>query len=332
MVTKPKVNITTAAAATTTSNGGSSAGIATNGDAYSYQNSNTPTAAATNSRSNNPYETPPTIHQYHTEEDNGTTSSYSYLFRSTSSSSSMIGDTSLLPNIGRTNRYADHALFGLAYHELMIRLQISISVNALFVLVILFLTWYMQLFQPIHLVLSAILAILAFVLLMVEGKMVLNNIFASSSSPTTTANTTTAVTSSSTSASSVNNTTASNQNTHTIHVIMKQLERVGTIILYHPMGKTSYLLVCSLLCFTITGIIMFLFGIVFLCNALTLIYCYVTYPECRQSFQTPSNNNNNNTDEDNNNVSRSWSSYYSDIANTATVSSWVGERASLLRT
>jgi hypothetical protein len=115
---------------------------------------------------------------------------------------------------------------------------------------------------------------------------------------------------------------------------------MGTIVLYHPIGKTLYLLTCSLLCFYITGLAMFLFSIMFLLNALTLVYCYVTYPECRKSFEslllpnppqslyTNPDSNNHNTD-----VSqRSWSSYYSDIAtNTTNVSSWVSERASLLR-
>jgi hypothetical protein len=306
--TNPKVSITSSTHDTSGGTNSNSSHII-----YSYHNSS--------DASSNPYETPPTIHQYHdTTTSNTTTSSVFHGIRSISSG---IGDTSLLPNIGRTNRYAEYALFGLAYHELMMRLQLSISITAVLVLVVLFLTWYMQLFQPIHLVLSVLVAILSFILVMIEGKAILHNIFSSSQQAPSFATTTPAIP------------TTTNSPT-TIHVVMTHLERIGTIILYHPIGKTLYLLTCSLLCFYITGIAMFLFSVLFLLNALTLIYCYVTYPECRKSFeslqdqQSSIDGTNDGSNNSNNDVARSWS-YYSDIANAATASSWVSERASLLR-
>ena len=300
---KPKVSITTAA-----TNGEGVVTPSHNHDPniFSYQNS------SNNSTSSNPYETPPTIHQFHSDDGDPL-------------QQRSVGDTSIRPNIGLTNRYAEHALFGLAYHELMTRLQISVTINALMVLVLLFLTWYLQIFQPIHLALSVVLAVLAFILAMVEGKTIWNNVFSS-----------TAPISSSTSSVTSSTTTASDT---TIHVVLKQLEKIGTIILFHPIGKTSYLLICSLLCFFITGVMMSLFCIWFLGNAITLIYCYVTYPECRQSFQEQQQQYERSSSTtadgtDTNNVARSWSSYYSDIANTTTTvtTSWVSERASLLRT
>ena len=318
------------ATATTGTNDVTATGSSTTGSSpiYSYHNySDTGRSMSSSSNKNNPYETPPTIHQYHSDNTSTTTTTAS--IRSTGGNS-IIGDSSLLPNIGRTNQYADFALFGLAYHELMVRLQLSICLTAVLVLVVLFLTWYVQLFQPIHLVLSIVLAVLSLILVMVEGKTLwnqnntnTNTIFSSSSfhagTTTTTPSTTTT-------------------NPTTIHTVLQQLERMGTIVLYHPMGKTLYLLTCSLLCCSITGMAMFLFALWFLANALTLIYCYVTYPECRTSFASSSSTftttteNDGSNNNDNNNVGRSWSSYYSDMANTTTVaSSWVSERASLLR-
>jgi hypothetical protein len=341
---KPKVNITSSSSSTTHNNdmtGGSNNNNSNN--LYSYHNS-----IGSNDINTNPYEIPPTIHQYHdtnTTAATTTTSSSSSIFHGLRSiSNSGIGDTTLLPNIGRTNRYAEYALFGLAYHELIMRLHLSITITAVLVLVVLFLTWYIQLFQPIHLVLSAVVAILSFILVMVEGKTLWSNIFSSSQQPqsvaTTSSSSVTSTASSSSSSFNAASTPENANNPTTIHIVMRQLERIGTIILYHPIGKTLYLLTCSLLCFYITGIAMFLFGCLFFFNALTLIYCYVTYPECRKSFeslqqqqqrQESSTMDTNNDSSSSNNVARSWSSYYSDIANTATVSSWVSERASLLR-
>ena len=332
--TKPKVSMTSTgstATATTGTNDVTATGSSTTGSSpiYSYHNysdTGRSMSRSSSSNKNNPYETPPTIHQYHSDNTSTTTTTAS--IRSTGGNS-IIGDSSLLPNIGRTNQYADFALFGLAYHELMLRLQLSICLTAVLVLVVLFLTWYVQLFQPIHLVFSIVLAVLSLILVMVEGKTLwnqnntnTNTIFSSSSfhagTTTTTPSTTTT-------------------NPTTIHTVLQQLERMGTIVLYHPMGKTLYLLTCSLLCCSITGMAMFLFALWFLANALTLIYCYVTYPECRTSFASSSSStftteNDGSNNNDNNNVGRSWSSYYSDMANTTTVaSSWVSERASLLR-
>ena len=322
--TKPKVSISSHPTDDTTrgTNHNSASGTNSSSNLYSYHNS----TGAGDTTTSNPYEIPPTIHQYH----DTTTST---LFRNS------IGDSSLLPNIGRTNQYAEHALFGLAYHELVTRLQLSISLTAALVLVVLFLTWYVQLFQPIHLVLSVIVAILSLILLMVEGKMLWQSLFSTSSPPSFA--TASSLSSNTITVPATNATTTTNPTT--IHVILKHLERTGTIILYHPIGKTLYLLTCSILCYSITGTAMFLFAILFFGQALTLVYCYVTYPECRKSFdslqQQPSSTTTTTsgstavTDSEghHHNVARSWSSYYSEIANTATVTSWVSERASLLR-
>ena len=319
------------ATATTGTNNATVTGSSTTGSSpiYSYHNySDTGRSMSRSSNKNNPYETPPTIHQYHSD-NTSTTNTTTTGIRSTGGNS-IIGDSSLLPNIGRTNQYADFALFGLAYHELMLRLQLSICLTAVLVLVVLFLTWYVQLFQPIHLVLSIVLAVLSLILVMVEGKTLWNQ-------NNTNTNHTIFSSSSFHAAAATPSTTTTNPTT--IHTVLQQLERMGTIVLYHPMGKTLYLLTCSLLCCSITGMAMFLFALWFLTNALTLIYCYVTYPECRTSFASSSSTfttttteNDGSHNNDNNNVGRSWSSYYSDMANTTTVaSSWVSERASLLR-
>ena len=53
---------------------------------------------------------------------------------------SWYGDATLNPNTGRTNSY-DYALFGLALHELLDRLRLSIIVCSLFQFLVTFLTW-----------------------------------------------------------------------------------------------------------------------------------------------------------------------------------------------
>jgi hypothetical protein len=76
-------------------------------------------------------------------------------------------DPTLEPNTGLTNSY-DYALFGLALHELLDRLRYSIIGSSIWLFLVIFFTWWTRLVRPVGLFLSVLLAILAFVLLVVE--------------------------------------------------------------------------------------------------------------------------------------------------------------------
>jgi hypothetical protein len=103
---------------------------------------------------------PPAVHQL--EDAN---------FASPQPQHAYFGDASLAPNTGLTNSY-DYALFGLALHELLDRLRLSIIINAVLLLALLFFTWWRRLFQPAHLAMSIGLAALVFIMLVVEVKSV----------------------------------------------------------------------------------------------------------------------------------------------------------------
>lgn len=77
------------------------------------------------------------------------------------------GDASLEPNTGLTNSY-DYALFGLALHELLDRLRYSVIASSVWLFLIIFFTWWARIIRPIGLLLSFLLAILDFILLVVE--------------------------------------------------------------------------------------------------------------------------------------------------------------------
>jgi hypothetical protein len=76
-------------------------------------------------------------------------------------------DPTLEPNTGLTNSY-DYALFGLALHELLDRLRYSIIGSSIWLFLVIFFTWWTRFVRPVGLFLSVLLAILAFVLLVVE--------------------------------------------------------------------------------------------------------------------------------------------------------------------
>jgi hypothetical protein len=247
---------------------------------------------------------PPAVHQL--EDDNFASPPKHAYF----------GDATLAPNTGLTNSY-DYALFGLALHELLDRLRLSIIINAVLLLALLFFTWWRRLFQPAHLTMSIGLAAFVFILLVVEVKSVFDATGTNSVSST---------------ASAVVN-DISGANREIFATILKRIEQIGLSILYHPLGRTMYLITCGVLCFWIGGLIEALLGLMFITNACALLYCWVTYPEFRKIFASPERNTDNNNDGSSSNNqsysarSASWS-YYSDAASTT--ASLVSERASLL--
>jgi hypothetical protein len=88
------------------------------------------------------------------------------------------GDATLQPNTGLTNSY-DYALFGLAIHELLDRLRLSIVVSAVLLLLVIFFTWWTRLVRPVGLLVSFLLALLDVVLLVVE----VSGLFRTTSTP-----------------------------------------------------------------------------------------------------------------------------------------------------
>lgn len=81
----------------------------------------------------------------------------------------VMGDASLRPNVGLTNRY-DGALFGMALHELLEQLRMANIICALASIILLLMSWLLRLiiFQMDKLMLSIYLAILSLVLLLTE--------------------------------------------------------------------------------------------------------------------------------------------------------------------
>ena len=183
------------------------------------------------------------------------------------------GDATLEPNTGRTNSY-DYALFGLALHEILDRLRLSIIVNSLLMFMFIFFTWWIHLFRPFRLILSLVIGALALVLLVVEVSSILNPQGA---------------------ATAVNNSISSNTGTDDsssnrsyyeakLKQFLRFIERLGLLVLYHPIGKTIYLSVCGVLCCVVGGV-SYLLGVLFFLNAAVLLYCWLTYPEFRRTFE-----------------------------------------------
>lgn len=227
------------------------------------------------------------------------------------------GDATLQPNTGMTNSY-DYALFGLALHELLDRLRLSIIINAVLMCVLLFFTWWTRLFRPFDLVVSIALGILVLVLMVVE----LKGIFESAG--TDSAN----IGSRLDSASSILNNDANGSFANFI----KYTEQAGLMVLYHPIGKTAYLVTCGCMCWWIGGVWEEMLGLMFVSNAGVLLYCWVTYPELRRTFDPAAGVGGEGNDNNQNSArSASWSYYYQ--ATSTSVSSLTGavsEKASLL--
>jgi hypothetical protein len=177
------------------------------------------------------------------------------------------GNANLQPNTGLTNSY-EYALFGLALHELLDRLRLSVIINALLVMALLFFTWWQRLFQPVHLVMSFLLAALVLTLLVVEIKSIWDG-------------------TGSNSAATPGWNAVSSSNREMLVRILKRMEQTGLMILYHPIGRIMYLMTCGGLCFWIGGAVEALLGGMFMVNAGGLLYCWITYPEFRRTFAPP---------------------------------------------
>lgn len=181
------------------------------------------------------------------------------------------GDASLQPNTGRTNSY-DYALFGLALHELLDKLRLSIIISSIFLFLVTFLTWWQNLFRPFQLVLSLVVGAMVLVLLIVEVSSLYNTTGSESASLLTN-----------------NSLQHDKSNEAKVKKCVFATEKFGLLILYHPVGKTIYLVVCGAFCCIIGGFSILL-GLLFLANAAVLLYCWLTYPEFRRTFDTTKNN------------------------------------------
>lgn len=186
------------------------------------------------------------------------------------------GDATLEPNTGLTNSY-DYALFGLALHELLDRLRLSIIIASCLMFIITFFTWWTRLFRPFDMILSIVLGILVLTLLVVEGSSIWKPVAADTVS-----------------ASSLNIATLkqeqedpNSRNRAKLETFLKFTEHIGLMVLFHPIGRTAYLVVCGILCWILGGAWELLLGLLFFANAAVLLYCWVTYPEFRRTFQSP---------------------------------------------
>jgi hypothetical protein len=175
------------------------------------------------------------------------------------------GDASLQPNTGRTNSY-DYALFGLALNELLDRLRLSIIISSLLLFLVVFFTWWQHLLHPFQLVLSLVVGFMVLVILVVE----VSSIFRGEGTE---------------SASILSNQQGDTSNQALVKRFLQAVERGGLLILYHPIGKTIYLVVCGALCWIVGGIADWLLALLFFANAAVLLYCWITYPEFRRTFQ-----------------------------------------------
>jgi hypothetical protein len=226
---------------------------------------------------------------------------------------SYFGDATLEPNTGLTNRY-DYALFGLALHELLDRLRLSIIVNAVLTFIILFFSWWTRLLRPFNLFLLLVLSVMVAVLLVVEIK----SIFESAGTD-----------SASTVSVNLNDMDAGSN----LSRVLKLTETLGLMILYHPIGRILYLVLCGCLCWWIGGVFEIVLGLFFLLNASVLLYCWLTYPEFRRIFDTQESRS---SVENASNVgaerpSASWSYYYQATGSTvSTIADRMNEKASLL--
>jgi hypothetical protein len=226
---------------------------------------------------------------------------------------SYFGDATLEPNTGLTNRY-DYALFGLALHELLDRLRLSVVVNAILTFIILFFSWWTRLLQPFNLFLLLVLSFMVAVLLVVEIK----SIFESAGTD-----------SASTVSANLNDLDAGSN----LSRVLKFTETLGLMILYHPIGRILYLVLCGCLCWWIGGVFEMGLGLFFLLNASVLLYCWLTYPEFRRIFETPESNSSveNASNAGAERPSASWSYYYQATGSTvSTIADRLSEKASLL--
>jgi len=180
------------------------------------------------------------------------------------------GDASLTPNTGRTNSY-DYALFGLALNELLDRLRLSIVICSILQFLVTFFTWWQHLFQPFQLILSLVVGAMVLVLLVVEVSSVFRGEGGESSAIL----------------SNSSNNSGDNSNEAKMKRCWQATEKLGLLVLYHPIGKTLYLMVCGALCWIVGGIADWILALLFWANAAVLLYCWVTYPEFRQTFQSP---------------------------------------------
>ena len=214
------------------------------------------------------------------------------------------GDASLRPNTGRTNSY-DFALFGLALHELLDRLRLSIIVGSLLQCLITLLTWWQHLLNLFHLVLVLCVGAMALVLLVVE----VSSVFRGEGGE---------------SAAILSNSQVrddDNSNEAKVKRCLQATEKFGLMIVYHPIGKTLYLIVCGILCWIVGGIVEWILALLFWANAAVLSYCWATYPEFRQSFQSNSGNDDADAVESRTGAfdagSMTWSVYSSHVSNVA---------------
>jgi hypothetical protein len=162
------------------------------------------------------------------------------------------GDATLQPNTGLTNSY-DYALFGLALHELLDRLRLSIVVSAVLLLLVIFFTWWTRLVRPVGLLVSFLLALLDVVLLVVE----VSGLFRTTSTPlqqrhnwyyhgvAASANDADA------SASEVDehqyssyqqqqSRTDNGRNSKKLTELIDQTEQIGLVILFHPVSTNCF--------------------------------------------------------------------------------------------
>lgn len=155
-----------------------------------------------------------------------------------------------------------------------------------------FFTWWQHLFRPFQLILSLVLGVLVLVLLIVEVSSIFNSAGTDSASTAT-------------------NLEGDNRNEAKLKKFLKFTERVGLMVLYHPVGKTIYLAVCGALCWVIGGPADYLLGLLFFLNAAVLLYCWTTYPEFRRTFDPPAADDGERPDTGPAPRSASWSMYSS---------------------
>jgi len=215
------------------------------------------------------------------------------------------GDASLKPNTGLTNSY-DYALFGLALHELLDRIRLSIIIVSGLTVTSVALTWWTRIFRPIQLGLAIVIAAMALVLLVVEVSGIWKTAGTESASAT-----------------------GSEENQSKLMQFVAFTEKVGLLILYHPVGKTIYLMILAILCWASISWIEGVFGVGHFANALALLYCWLTYPEFRRTFDPPDDSDKADTTDPAARTA-SWSYYSSTENSLSSMYKSASEKASLL--
>jgi hypothetical protein len=221
------------------------------------------------------------------------------------------GDATLEPNIGRTNSY-DYALFGLALHELLDRLRLSILFTTTLTFFILCFSIWFRIFQPIRLALSLVLAGMVLILWIVE----IMSIWKGNSNIGTTVTT---------------SSSSTLQQTTKLNAFLAFTEQVGLVFLYHPIGKTIYMSICACLCWIVGGLWNWLLGLLHFGNAALLLYCWATYPEFRAVFERNEENTSNTDDGDPRQQTASWSFYSSTKNSLSSFYKGSSEKAALLK-